>query len=94
VPQRKASLKRLRADKTRRLRNIKIKTDLKKTLKGFKALLADNKRQELLAALKKAFSRLDKAAAKGIIHKKTASRKKGRLHKKFTLMMNAAAGKA
>lgn len=94
MPQRKAGLKRLRADKKRRLRNIKAKQTLKKSLKKFKALLNDKKKQELLAALKEAFSKLDKAAAKGIIHKKTAARKKGRLHKKFAQLMNTAAGKA
>lgn len=94
MPQRKAGLKRLRADKTRHLRNIKIKQNLKKSLKKFKLLLNDKRKQELLAALKEAFSKLDKAAAKGIIHKKTASRRKGRLHKKFSQAMNSAADKA
>jgi small subunit ribosomal protein S20 len=93
LPQRKAGLKRLRADKTRHLRNIKIKQNLKKSLKKFKLLLSDKKKQELLVALKEAFSKLDKAAAKGIIHKKTASRKKGRLHKKYSQAISSSAGK-
>ncbi len=83
MPQRKAALKKLRADNKRRLRNIKIKKGLKASLKKFQALLKDNKKDELLAALKEAFSKLDKAARQGVIHKNTASRKKGRLHKKF-----------
>jgi len=94
LPQRKAGLKRLRADKKRRLRNIKIKTNLKKSLKKFQALLKDKKREELLASLKEAFAKLDKAAAQGIIHKNTASRRKGRLHKKFLLVTNAPSDKA
>lgn len=94
MPQRKASLKSLRADKKRRLRNIKIKTNLKKSLKKFQAVLKDKKKEELLASLKEAFSKLDKAASRGVIHKNTASRKKGRLHKKFLQVMSPPSGKA
>ncbi len=94
MPQRKAGLKRLRADKKRRLRNIKTKKNLKKSLKKFQALLKDKKKEELLTSLKEAFSKLDKAAAHGVMHKNTASRKKGRLHKKFLLATNAPSDKA
>jgi small subunit ribosomal protein S20 len=88
VPQRKAALKELRSARKRRLRNLKIRKGLKESLKKFQVLLKDNKRDELLAALKEAFSKLDKAASRGIIHKNTASRKKGRLHKKFLQSTN------
>ena len=94
MPQRKAALKNLRAQNKRRLRNIKIKRSLKASLKKFQALLKDNKRDELLSVLREAFSKLDKAASRGIIHKNTASRKKGRLQKRFLQITKAPSGKA
>lgn len=93
MPQRKAGLKSLRADKKRHLRNIKTKTSLKKSLKKFRALLKDNKKEELLVSLKDAFSKLDKTAARGLIHKNTASRKKGRLQKRFLRLNNSPTDK-
>lgn len=94
MPQRKAALKKLRADRKRHLRNIKIKKSLKVSLKKFLTLLKDNKKDELWLTLKEAFSKLDKAANQGVIHKNTAWRKKGRLHKKFLQATNPPSGKA
>ena len=79
MPQRKAALKRLHADKKRRLRNIKVRGDLKKTLKKFQSLLAAKSIQEAKKALIEIISKLDKAVSKGIIKKNTANRKKSRL---------------
>ncbi|MEW6008593.1 MAG: 30S ribosomal protein S20 [Candidatus Omnitrophota bacterium] len=94
MPQRKAALKKLGADKKRHLRNIKIKKSLKTSLKKFLTLLKDNKKEELWLTLKEAFSKLDKAASKGVIHKNTAQRKKSRLHKKFLQITLTPSGKA
>jgi small subunit ribosomal protein S20 len=79
VPQRKAALKRLRIDKKRRLRNIKIKTDLKKALKNFQALLNAKNINEAKTLFPTINSKLNRAANKGIIHKNTAYRKISRL---------------
>lgn len=79
MPQRKAAVKRLRVDKKRRLRNLKIQRDLKKTLKKLQSLLAAKNTEEAKKALQETISKLDKAASKGIISKNTASRKKSRL---------------
>ena len=79
MPQRKCAVKRLRADKKRRLQNIKAKNDLKKSLKKLQSLLAAKKTDEAQQALKEATSQLDKAAQKGIIGKNTANRRKSRL---------------
>lgn len=82
MPRRRTSLKRKRADKKKRLRNLKVKQQLKKTLKKFQALLAAKNINEARTLLVKAFSQLDKAAKKNIIHFNTASRKKSRLMKR------------
>ncbi len=84
MPRRRTSLKRKRADKKRHLRNLKVKHQLKKTLKKFQALLAAKNINEAKTLLGKVFSQLDKAAKKRIIHPKTANRKKSRLAKRFT----------
>lgn len=79
MPRRRTSLKRKRQDKKRRLRNLKIKQQLKKTLKKFQALLLAKNINEAKVLLGKVFSQLDKAAKKRIIHPATANRKKSRL---------------
>ena len=79
MPRRKSSIKRTRADKKRHLRNLKIKRQLKATLKKFQALVSAKNITEAKTLLKKVFSQLDKAAKKRIIHPRTANRKKSRL---------------
>jgi small subunit ribosomal protein S20 len=79
MPQRRCAVKRLRVDKKRRLRNIKVKNDLKKTLKKLQSLLAAKNIEEPKKTFIEASSKLDKAASKGIINKKTADRRKSRL---------------
>lgn len=83
MPRRRSSIKRKRADKKRRLRNLKVKQQLKKTLKKFQALLNANNINEAKTFLGKVFSLLDKAAKKRIIHPQTANRKKSRLAKRL-----------
>jgi small subunit ribosomal protein S20 len=75
----RSALKRQRQDKKRRLKNLKIKQPLKKTLKQFQALLSAKNFNEAKALLKKVYSLLDKAAKKKVIHPNTANRKKSRL---------------
>ena len=88
MPQRKCAVKRLRADKKRRLRNIRLKSSLKKTLKNVQSLLAAKNVEEAKKALKEASSKLDKAVTKGILSKNTASRQKSRL----TIRLNKISG--
>lgn len=88
MPQRKSGAKSLRSDKKRRLRNIKILGDLKKSLKKFQSLSAAKNIEEAKKYLKEIISKLDKAASKGIIKKKTADRKKSRL----TIRVNKISG--
>jgi len=92
MPRRKSSLKKQRADKKRRLRNLKITRDLKKALKKFEALLSAKGADEAKSFLIKVYSKLDKAAKKGVLHKNVARRKKSRLAKKMSSIFSA--GKA
>jgi small subunit ribosomal protein S20 len=79
MPRRSTSIKTQRSIKRKQLRNLKVRLELKKTLKKFQGLLAAKKIEEAKAALKLAFSKLDKAAKKGVIPKNRARRKKSRL---------------
>jgi len=83
MPRRRTSLKKNRADKKRRLRNLRVKNELKKTLKKFQALLSTKNINDAKTYLIKIFSQLDKAAKKRIIHPNTAKRKKSRLARRL-----------
>jgi small subunit ribosomal protein S20 len=83
MPRRRTSLKKKRQDKKRRLRNLKVKQRLKKTIKKFQGLVSAKNINEAKALLGKVFSLLDKAAKKRIIHPRTADRKKSRLTKRL-----------
>jgi small subunit ribosomal protein S20 len=79
MPRRKSSIKRKRADKKRHVRNLKVKKELKNIIKKFQTLLSTDKAAEAKSLLAQVFSKLDKAAKKGVIHKNEAYRRKSRL---------------
>jgi len=83
LPQRKTALKRLRVDRKKRLHNLRIKTELKKTIKKFLSLISAKKLEEAEENFKQVVIKLDKAVSRGIIHKNTASRKKSRFSQKL-----------
>jgi small subunit ribosomal protein S20 len=89
MPHTKSAAKRIRQAENRRKRNkIWVKQVKKQTRAVTDALKGGDKKAiatEVTAAAKK----LDKAAAKGVIHKNTAARMKSRLAKKA----NVAAAK-
>ena len=73
--------KRIRQDEKRRLRNQSVKTGIKNLTKKFRVTVEGSDGEATAASLKTTISALDKAASKGIIPRKTASRKIGRLSK-------------
>ncbi|MDD5655385.1 MAG: 30S ribosomal protein S20 [Candidatus Omnitrophica bacterium] len=79
MPRRKSSIKATRAGKKKRERNTKVKKELRDVMKKFQLFLTEKKSEEAKQLLPKVFSKLDKAAKKGIIHKNLACRKKSRL---------------
>lgn len=84
MPRRKTSVKKTRQDKKKRLQNLKIKQQLKKTIKQFQGLLAAKNIAEAKKVIGQVFSQLDKAAKKRTIHPATANRKKSRLMKRLS----------
>ena len=80
MPQRRTAIKDLRKSHTKHMRNLDIRTDLKKTLKSFVSAVKE-KKAESKDLLKTLYKKLDKAAKRNIMHKKTAARRKSRFAK-------------
>ncbi len=84
MPRRRTSLKSNRVNKRKHTRNLKIKGQLKKTIKKFQELLTKANTTEAKTFISKVFSQLDKAAKKNIIHPATANRRKSRLMRRLS----------
>ena len=78
----KSQKKRNKTNEKSRQRNVanrsKIKTFVKKAEDALKAKEAD----EIRKALPKAISEIDRAVSKGVLHRKSAGRKKGSLQRR------------
>mgnify|MGYP006303264589 CR=1 FL=1 len=74
----KSAIKRARQNQVRRMRNRSVKTRVKNTVKEIRHL-ADEDPGRSAQSLARAQSIIDMAAKKGVIHKRTASRKIARL---------------
>lgn len=77
----KSALKRSRQNEKRRLRNKSVKTRVKNIVKSARLAVNEKSKEEAIKELNNAKSTIDKAAKKGVIHKKTAARKTSRLSK-------------
>ena len=78
MPQHKSAVKRVRQNEKRRKHNQSQRSKMKTLVKN--AMEATDK-EEAEEAFKKASSYLDKMAAKNLIHKNFAARKKSKLAK-------------
>ena len=76
----KSALKRAGQNETRRLRNRAVKTRVKNVVKEVREAAAE-KSADMAGVFKTAQTAIAKAAKKGVLHKRTASRKIGRLAK-------------
>lgn len=79
MPNIKSAKKRVKVIETKTLRNKAIKSDLKTAIKKANAAVEANENVDVavVAAIKK----VDKACAKGVMHKNKAARKKSQLAK-------------
>ena len=82
MPNIKSAIKRVELSKARALKNAAAKSTLRTAIRRFEEALTTNQESAELA-LKKATRALDKASAKGLIHKNMCARKKSRLSHKF-----------
>lgn len=75
----KSALKRIDVTERRTLRNKMVKSAAKTTIKKFETAVNNGNFDEAKALLAQVSHVIDKAAAKGVIHKNAAARKKSRL---------------
>jgi len=85
MPNIKSAKKRVKVIAVKTLHNKAVKSNLKTVIKKAELALA-NSSEDKEAAVKLAVKKIDQAAAKGILHKNTAARKKSQL----ALKLNAA----
>jgi small subunit ribosomal protein S20 len=77
----KSQIKRNKQNLVRNERNKAVRTSLKTSTKKVHSAIADGDADAAQASALEASRALDKAASKGIVHKKTAARRKSRLVK-------------
>jgi len=76
----KSALKRMRQSETRRLRNRQVNSNLKTVLKSFySAVEAKTSGTDMTEIHRQTVSEINRAATRGILHKRTAARKVSRI---------------
>ena len=80
---RRSSIKKIRIDKKRHSKNLRIRTELKTVARAVNQLVLNKKAGDAKIDTSLLFSKLDKAVKKGIIHENRASRLKSRLASKI-----------
>ena len=88
VPQRMSPIKELKKNRQRKLHNLDIKTDLKKTIKKFLVSVQSKNSTEAQTNLKMLYKKIDKAAKRNVLHKNTASRRKSRFARLLASIRN------
>ena len=86
MPNIKSAKKRVLVTKTKTPQNKMFKTELKTDIKKYNAALEAGDTAAAQAAYKVAVKKIDKAAARGIIHKNAAARKKSQFTKALNNM--------
>ncbi len=82
MPNLKSSIKRMKTSREKHEQNKAEKSALKTIIKKILTSVDEQKTDEAVTMLKTAFSAIDRAAKKNIIHKNNAARKKSLLSTK------------
>jgi len=80
LPNIKSAIKRVKVNKTKALKNSMRRSALKTSIKKAKASIENNE-ATVAQSFTEAVKAIDKAAAKNLIHKNTAARRKSQLAK-------------
>jgi len=83
LPRIKSAKKALKVAQRRRERNKSIISRVKTFVTRAQELIGQGAVEQAPVAIQRAISTIDKAAAKGVIHRNAAARRKSRLMKKF-----------
>ena len=82
----KSAIKRNRQNEKRRLRNRVSRGNTRTQIKKARMLITSGDRENAVVEVNEAIQKLDRAAAKGVIHKNNAARRKSRLMKQLAAM--------
>ncbi|MFH0703286.1 MAG: 30S ribosomal protein S20 [bacterium] len=80
----KSAKKRIEINERNRQRNMTIKSSTKTAIKKVYEVLKSADQEKIQSALNKAYSLIDKAVVKGILHRNTAARKKSLITKQVS----------
>ncbi len=83
-----SAIKRVRSNARKRIRNRVVRATTRTKVTAARSAIALKKDDSRAAALA-AISALDRAAQKGVLHKKNAARRKGRLMKKLAAVQGS-----
>ncbi|MFO0783110.1 MAG: 30S ribosomal protein S20 [Phycisphaerales bacterium] len=89
MPNTESSKKRVRQNAKRNAINNWRKRQVKDSIKSFEKSLHDKDVKAAEASFREVCSVLDKVSSTSTLHKNTASRKKGRLHKRLKTLQSA-----
>ena len=84
MPNIKSAKKRVLVSQTKAMQNKAAKSALKTEIKKFEAAVAEGNRSEADVAYKVAVKAVDKAAAKGLLHKNNAAHKQSSMTLKLS----------
>ena len=87
----KSAIKRIRSSARKQVRNVQFRASARTFVKKTRHLIETGQLEEAQVTAKLAIKALDKAAAKGIIHKNNAARRKSRLMKQLNQALQAQA---
>ena len=82
----KSAKKRILVNQTKALQNQMVKSQLKTAIKKFNAAVEAGNKEEASELYRLAVKKVDKAVARGILHKNNAAHKKSELTLKFNKM--------
>lgn len=82
MPQHKSAKKRVITNEKSRVRNAAIRSTVKTTTKAFVEAADAGDKDKAASLMKEAVKQVDKAASKGVLHKKTAANRKSSIMRK------------
>lgn len=82
----KSSIKRAKTNEKARLRNKKVKSNVRTSIRNVQGAIEAGSKDEAAELFRIATKRIDMAVTKGVMHKNTAARKKSSLARSLNSM--------
>ena len=92
MPNIKSAVKRMRQNRTRRMRNRHYLSRMRTEIKRFRRMLEEQRSADAQRHLPKVYAVIDHTAQKGVIHRRTAARYKSRLTHSLNRILAASSG--